>query len=184
METHPLYAVTLNHYLSFATILGGVVVIALTLRVIYLLVKDKSCKPIRLASEYVLPLGFLASFMGMMMSLFYSEVLKYVPCDLCWYQRIFLYPQVFLFAYAWYKKDRAVLPYTLVLSIIGLAIGVYHHMLQIGFDLMKPCSSAPFAVDCSKPSFIEYGFVTFPLMSVVMFGFLSILITIGLRFRK
>jgi disulfide bond formation protein DsbB len=184
METHPLYTAALNHYLSLATILGGAVGIALTLGVIYLFTKKKTCKSVQFASEYVLPLGFLISFLGMVMSLFYSEVVNYIPCDLCWYQRIFMYSQVFLFAYAWYRKDRAILPYTLLLSLFGLAIGIYHHMLQIGFDLMKPCSSAPFAVDCAKPSFIEYGFVTFPLMSVVLFGFLSLLMIVAMKFRK
>jgi disulfide bond formation protein DsbB len=94
-----------------------------------------------------------------------------------------MYSQVFIFGYAWYRKERNILPYTLMLSLIGFGIGVYNHMLQIGFDLMKPCSTAPFAVDCSKPSFVEYGFVTFPLMSVVLFGFLITFIFVGMKFK-
>ena len=94
-----------------------------------------------------------------------------------------MYALFFIFGYAWFRKERVILPYALMLSLIGFAIGVYHHMLQIGFDLMKPCSSAPFAVDCSKPSFIEYGFVTFPLMSVVLFGFLITFIFVGMKFK-
>ena len=76
------------------------------------------------------------------------------------------------------------LPYTLLLSVVGLAIALYHHMLQIGFDLMKPCSSAPFAVDCAKPDFMEFGFVTFPLMSAVLFAFLALSIITALYFSK
>ena len=88
-----------------------------------------------------------------------------------------------MFAYAWCKKDRAVLPYILMLSLTGLAVALYHHMLQIGFDLLKPCSSAPFAVDCAKPSFIEFGFVTFPFMAVVLFGFLSTLTITAMYYK-
>ena len=79
-----------------------------------------------------------------------------------------------MFLYAWYKKDYAVLRYSTVLSIVGASIALYHHMLQIGYDLMKPCSDAPFAVDCAKPSFVEFGFITFPMMSFVLFSILVI----------
>jgi hypothetical protein len=71
-----------------------------------------------------------------------------------------------------------------MLSLIGFAIAVYHHMLQIGYNIYKPCSTAPFAVDCAKPSFIEFGFVTFPLMAVVLFGFLALLIFVAITDNK
>ena len=95
-----------------------------------------------------------------------------------------MYPQVFLFAYAWYKKDRNILPYSFVLSLVGFAIGMYHHLLQIGYDMYKPCSTSPFAVDCAKPTFIEFGFVTFPFMAVVLFGVLILLVVTVSRFEK
>lgn len=174
MQEHPAYAATLTHYLSFATLLGAIFVAIFFIAVVYLVYKKDIAKYANCLGNYIFPIGFFVSFGGMVMSLFYSEVLHYAPCDLCWYQRVFLYPQAFLFAYAWYKKDRAVLPYALLLSLVGFAIASYHHMLQIGFDLMKPCSTAPFAVDCAKPSFIEFGFVTFPFMSAVLFGFLIV----------
>lgn len=183
MQEHPPYADVLNHYLSFATLLGAVVVALFFITVVYLSYKKDMFKYAKCLGNYIFPIGFFVSFGGVVMSLFYSEVMHYAPCDLCWYQRVFLYPQAFLFAYAWYKKDMAVLPYSLILSIVGFAIAVYHHMLQIGFDLMKPCSSAPFAVDCAKPSFIEFGFITFPFMSAVLFGFL-IMIVVTAMFKK
>ena len=135
-------------------------------------------------NRYVLPLGFLTTLFGTFLTLYYEYGLQYLPCDLCWYQRIFLYPQVFLFAYAWYKKDKAILPYILILSTVGFIIALYHHMLQIGFDLYKPCSTALFAVSCAKPSFIEFGFVTFPFMAVVLFGFMGVLAACAIRFKN
>ena len=182
---YPLYAEKLNHYLSLLTIVGGVSVIIFAAYVVYVAYStNKQNSLILLVSTYVLQLSYVTALVGVTMSLFYSEVVHYVPCDLCWYQRIFLYPQVFLFAYAWYKKDRNVLPYAIVLSVVGFIIAAYHHMLQIGFDLMKPCSSALFAVDCAKPTFIEYGFVTFPLMSAVLFGTLLVIAFVGVKFKK
>lgn len=172
MEDHPLYAATLTHYLALLTIIGGIFVICFSLSIAYFSYKKDVHTYAGWLRNYILPIGFFVTLGGMLLSLFYSEVLHYAPCDLCWYQRIFLYPQAFLFAYAWYKKDMAVLPYTLILSTVGLIIALYHHALQMGYDLMKPCSTAPFAVNCSTPSFIEFGFVTFPFMAVVLFSFL------------
>ncbi len=183
-ETHPLYAETLTHYLAIGAIIGLVVLGIFVLRMIYLVVTNKPCPIAPFVHRYILLLGFLMTFFGTGMSLFYSDVLKYAPCDLCWYQRIFLYPQVFMFAYAWYKKDYSVLAYSALLSIVGGIIGLYHHMLQIGFDLMKPCSTAPFAVDCAAPTFVEFGFVTFPLMSSLLFGFLLAMIFVVWKFKK
>ena len=181
MNPHPEYATTLTHYLALATVPALGVVIALVVYVLYVIfVTKKSSHLLTLLSTWVLPLSFVVSFVGMSLSLFYSQVLHYAPCELCWYQRIFLYSQVFIFGFAWYRMERTILPYALLLSLIGGSIAVYHHMLQIGFDLMKPCSTAPFAVDCAKPEFIEFGFVTFPLMSAVLFGMLIVLVSLGI----
>jgi disulfide bond formation protein DsbB len=184
MQEHPLYAATLTHYLALLTILGAVFVATFAIALAYSAYKKDTATYAKYLGDYIFPLGFFVTLGGAFLTLFYSEVLHYAACDLCWYQRIFLYPQAFMFAYAWYKKDRAVLPYTLLLSIFGFVIAVYHHALQIGFDLMKPCSTAPFAVDCAKPSFIEFGFVTFPFMAIVLFGFLSLVTYMATKFAK
>jgi disulfide bond formation protein DsbB len=184
MQEHPAYAAALTHYLALLTIIGAVFVVLFAITVAYKSYKNDMEKYAKCLGNYIFPLGFFVTLGGTFITLFYSQVLHYAPCDLCWYQRVFLYPQVVLFGYAWYKKDRAVLPYALTLSLCGLAVATYHHFLQIGFDLMKPCSTAPFAVDCAKPSFIEFGFVTFPFMAVVLFGFLSLIYITALKLKK
>lgn len=174
----------LNHYLSLLTIIGGIGVVLFVLYLGYCVYTKKTNTYLTSLSTFIFPLGFFITLGGVLLTLYYQYGIGYEPCDLCWYQRVFLYPQMFLFGYAWYKRDRAVLPYVLILSVVGFCVALYHHMLQIGFDLMKPCSSAPFAVDCAKPSFIEYGFVSFPFMAVVLFLFLGTLVVTALRFRK
>lgn len=175
---------TFNHILSLLTITGITVLVIFVLYVGLILYNKKSTDLIQMVSRYVVQIGFFMSLFGMGMSLVYSQVLHFVPCELCWFQRIFLYPLVFIFGLAWYRKERGVFPYALLLAGIGGIIALYHHMLQIGFDLMKPCSDAPFAVDCAKPEFIEFGFVTFPLMSAVLFGFLSVFIIVALKIKS
>lgn len=174
----------LNHYLSLATIIGGAVVLIFAIFVFYKIIKNKESKFLSIIAMNSLLIGFVTAFAGAVLTLFYSEYLLYKPCDLCWFQRIFLYPQIVLFGLALYKKDFGIYVYTLALSLIGLVIAIYHHALQIGYNIYKPCSEAPFAVDCAKPSFIEYGFVTFPFMAVVLFGFLAILAVVAMRFSR
>ncbi len=174
----------LNHYLSLATIIGGIIVFIFAIFVFYKIIKKEQNSFLNFVSKNALLIGFITTLGGTFLTLFYSEYLQYKPCDLCWFQRIFLYPQMIIFGLAMWKKDFGIYIYTLVLSLIGLAFAVYHHMLQIGYDIYKPCSEAPFAVDCAKPSFIEFGFVTFPFMAVVLFAFLVILSIIGIRYLK
>ncbi len=182
METITSPLVTdITHILSLATIGGLVLLVAWVALLVTHAYSKKGTGIVSFFSRNVLPVGFLISVSGMVLSLVYSDVWGFAPCDLCWYQRIFLYPQVFLFAYAWWKKDYAVLSYSLVLSVMGLIIAGYHHALQVGYDVYKPCSTSPFAVDCAKPSFVEFGFVTFPLMAFVLFGFLIALIVTARR---
>lgn len=167
---NPLF-IGITHYLSILTIIGLVAIVAWAVTI---LVRDKN-KLVDIVARHATLVGLIASLTGVMISLFYSEVLGLVPCELCWYQRILLYPQAVLFAVAWWRRDRSVWAYSIWLSLLGACIAMYHHMLQMGFDIYKPCSSAPFAADCSKPEFIEFGFITFPFMSFVMFSFLILL---------
>lgn len=178
------FVTSLNHYLSLGAIIGTVVLVAWALYLAFLTYTKKTSVCAQTISRYILPLGFAVTFGGMVMSLYYSEVLHIIACDLCWYQRIFMYSQVFIFGFAWYKNDRNILPYAAILSVVGFAIAIYHHMLQIGFDLYKPCSTAPFAVSCSKPTFVEFGFVTFPFFAVVLFGMILLLLITNKYFAK
>lgn len=179
-----LLAQFLNHYLSIATIVGSVFVIFWIIGICATAYFKKNCKISNFFFKNIFLVGFLVTLAGTLLTLFYSEYLGYKPCDLCWFQRIFLYPQIILFGLAMWKKDFGIFIYTLVLSLIGLAFAIYHHMLQIGYDIYKPCSEAPFAIDCAKPSFIEFGFVTFPFMAVVLFTFLAILSVVVMKHSK
>lgn len=165
----------LNHYLSLATIVGGVAVAIFSIFVFYKIFKKDESKCLNMIAKNALLVGFITTLAGTFLTLFYSEYLQYKPCDLCWFQRIFLYSQIVLYGLALWKKDFSIFVYTFALSLFGLMIAIYHHLLQIGYNVYKPCSDAPFAVDCAKPSFIEFGFVTFPFMAVVLFMFLTVL---------
>jgi len=114
-----------------------------------------------------LVLAFLVALGGVVGSLLYSNVVGYAPCELCWYQRIFLYPQAILFAIALWRNDRKIAPYGIALSIFGAVVALYHSYVQLGGGSVLPCTAA--GAECAKVYFVEWGFITIPFMSLAAF---------------
>jgi disulfide bond formation protein DsbB len=101
-------------------------------------------------------------------SLFFSEVMEFAPCVLCWYQRIAMYPLVIIIALGVVLGDRRVKIYALPFSIIGLAISIYHNLLYYGAISVSitPCTEG---VPCNAVQLELLGFLTIPLMGLVAF---------------
>lgn len=118
-------------------------------------------------------LGFIFTLSSSAMTLLYSEVFGFVPCGLCWMQRVFLYPQVFLLATAIFYKEKVAARYGLVLSFPGLIVALYQHYLQMGGNQFVGCPAS--GADCTKRFMFEFNFMTFPLLSAILFLFLIIL---------
>lgn len=107
-------------------------------------------------------------------SLYFSEVLKFIPCELCWYQRIFMYPQVFLLGMAFVRKQFIIARYTLMLSIIGGTISLYHYFIQkVPFfrNTAPSCSIVP----CTGDYLNWLGFITIPLLALIAFISISVI---------
>jgi disulfide bond formation protein DsbB len=166
---------TLNYTLAFGTVIMQVVTIAL---VIALLFRHKLADlddVIAHVGKWGLWIGFLLTLAGSVMTLYYSEVLGFAPCGLCWLQRVFLYPQVVLFAMALWKKGHHIADYAIGLSIVGGIIALYQHYLQMGGESVAPCPAvATAATDCASRILFEFGYVTFPLMSATLFAFIVV----------
>ncbi len=186
MNDNTALIASLNHYLALGTLIGFVLLVIWVIDLV--LMKFGFMKGKRRVYEaftrYALPLGFLVTLFATLTSLYYSYYLHIPACDLCWFQRAFIYPLMFLFGFAWCKNDTKVFDYIMGLSVFGFAIALYHHYLQLGYDLLKPCSTAPFAVDCATPTFIQYGFITYPFMAVVVLGFTFLLAFTAKRLQK
>lgn len=114
---------------------------------------------------------FLVSSFATVGSLLLSMVWEFPPCNLCWYQRIFMYPIAFISLLAIYRKDhKNSCAYSLLLASVGFVIAGYHYLIQFS-DLFKKSVGlcAPNSIDCSIPDFIQFGFVTTPFISLVVF---------------
>jgi hypothetical protein len=123
--------------------------------------------------KYGLVLLFSASLCAMLGSLTYSLIIGYPACDLCWYQRISLYPIVFMSILALYKKEISSLPYMLTILAPGLIISLYHNFIYYTGYSPLPCSAYGQGVSCTVRYVFEYGFITIPLMALSVFLFLG-----------
>jgi len=101
-------------------------------------------------------------------SLFFSEVMNLPPCVLCWYQRIAMYPLVFVIGAGIMMRDSRVRYYALPVCLAGLAVAVYHNLLYYNIipDSITPCTEG---VSCTSVQIEWLGFITIPLLSLTAF---------------
>ncbi|MBX7054584.1 MAG: disulfide bond formation protein B [Pyrinomonadaceae bacterium] len=113
------------------------------------------------------------ALLGMAGSLFFSEVMDLPPCALCWYQRIAMYPLVVIIGIGIVRREDSWRIYSIALTLIGLAISVYHNLLYYGFipESITPCTAG---VPCNAVQLEWLGFITIPLMGLLSFVGLTI----------
>lgn len=101
-------------------------------------------------------------------ALFLGEVMGYVPCVLCWYQRIAMFPLAIVLAIGLFPYDPRVVRYGLALAAAGALLALYHLGLVAGWipESAAPCRQG---VPCSDPQVVWLGFVTIPLLALGAF---------------
>lgn len=126
---------------------------------------------------------FLIASVATLGSLFFSEIMQFVPCSMCWYQRIFMYPLVVIFLINLLFPDDKVFKYAFGIVIVGLFFSIYHNLLMFGIipESVVPCVQG---VPCSTEYINWFGFVTIPFLSLVSYSLLFILLIIGKKGNK
>jgi disulfide bond formation protein DsbB len=122
-----------------------------------------------------LKINFLIVLIAVLGSLYFSEVLKYPPCVLCWYQRICIYPLLLIFGAAIWSEDSHYKIYALPLALTGLVISLYHNLLYYGViaEELSPCTRE---LSCTSRQLELFGVVTIPLLSLLSFLLVVVLI--------
>lgn len=128
--------------------------------------------------SYGLYLAWLVSLVATGGSLYFSEVAGFIPCELCWYQRILMYPLAVILGIASYRDDRSIIPYSLPLSLGGAALSAFHYLLQKmpGMADRAPCKQG---VPCSGQYINWLGFVTIPLLAFTAFVLISLFLVMA-----
>lgn len=171
--------------LNYLLAVGGLVLLVLTigLYVDYFYYQRRFYQ--RFISKFVWQMLLAVTFGSVFLSLLYSEYFGFVPCSLCWLQRIALYPQTLLALMAFRLKENIYYPlYGIGLSVLGLVIAVYHYIYQLVPKAILESGVMPCLTDgssdCASVIMNQFGFVTFPFLSAVTFAFL-IIIYLNLR---
>jgi disulfide bond formation protein DsbB len=121
---------------------------------------------------FVLPVAWAVAAVTTAGSLYYSKVVGYVPCELCWYQRICVYPLVLSLGIATIRRDAGARPYVVAPCIVGALVAAYHSFIQ-WFPPESGTSFCTTEAPCTARYVYEFGFVSLPFMALS--AFLSIL---------
>lgn len=116
---------------------------------------------------------FSISLVATLGSLYFSEVRGFIPCEMCWYQRIFMYPIVILSTVAYIQKNARIALTTAVFAIIGGSISLYHYGIQkIPFlqDTAPTCGQ----VSCTGFYINWLGFITIPFLALTAFVMIAV----------
>ena len=120
-------------------------------------------------------LAWLVALVAMLGSLYFSEVRHFVPCTLCWYQRILMYPLAIVLGIASYRQDAAIRSYVLPLSALGMLFATYHVLEQNvpGFGSPALCRAG---VPCNLHYIHWLGFISIPVLSLTAFTLVTVLL--------
>lgn len=123
---------------------------------------------------WALFIAWVISLVATLGSLFFSEVMNYPPCVLCWYQRICIYPLVLVLGMGLLFDDKSVFKFTLPQVFVGWGIALYHNLLYYKWipENLAPCKRG---ISCTSIHLEWLGFITIPLLSFIAFTLLLII---------
>ena len=123
--------------------------------------------------QAALPLAFSVALTCTIGSLYLSEVAKFPPCELCWFQRIAMYPQVVILGVAMLRRDAGVKWYSVPIVLIGLAVSIYHYLVERFPDSVS--FSCTGDVPCSTVWVWKFHFLSIPAMAGIGFALIAVL---------
>ncbi|MBX3010140.1 MAG: c-type cytochrome [Caldilineaceae bacterium] len=122
------------------------------------------------ASLYV---ALLAAWIATLGSLYFSEVAHYIPCTLCWYQRILMYPLALILAIGLVRRDENLPLLVLPFSVLGIGVSTYHVLLE-KTDWFSGATACQSAVPCTVIWINWFGFLTIPFLALIAFLIITV----------
>ncbi len=124
-------------------------------------------------------LAWLVAAVATFGSLYFSEAAHFLPCKMCWFQRIGMYPLALILGIAAFRRDLGVRVYAVPLAVLGSIVSSYHYLIE-WFPQFESGSCDP-TVPCTLIWFRRLGFMTLPYMALT--GFVSIVVLLALPGR-
>ncbi|MBN9023479.1 MAG: disulfide bond formation protein B [Rhizobiales bacterium] len=115
-----------------------------------------------------LVLAWCVALVSTLAALFVGEVMGQVPCNLCWYQRAFMFPLAIILAVAAYRSDTCAVVYATPLAVGGWLVAAFHTLLYAGVipEGIEPCGVGP---SCSGADMTVGGVLPLPVVSLAAF---------------
>ncbi len=133
--------------------------------------------------ESLLLFMWVVALSATMGSLYFSEIRGYEPCELCWIQRIFMYPLVLIIGIAYLQHNARIALTTAILAIIGGAISLYHYGIQ-KVDFLSDSAPACGRVSCTGEYMNLFGFITIPFLALTAFVLIAVSSLLVLKVLK
>jgi disulfide bond formation protein DsbB len=123
----------------------------------------------RLLWGYELWSGFVVAAIATGGSLFFSEIAPFIPCELCWFQRICMYPLSYLLLVLAWRGDNRFARYLLVFPVFGAGVSIYHIMIERNVIHEPPACVIGGRIGCSTKWINEFGYITIPTLALTAF---------------
>lgn len=113
-------------------------------------------------------IAWATALVASLSALFIGEIMGQAPCNLCWFQRAFMFPLVIVLAIASYRSDFAIAIYAIPLAGAGWLLAGFHSLLYLGVipEAIEPCGKGP---SCSSADMTILGSVPLPVLSLTAF---------------
>ena len=173
------------HYLNIFLGAGAIILqIFSVLALFVLFLGPTKNKLLDFIDKHYLTLGFILSIFASLFTLVYSEIVGFLPCYLCWYQRIFLFPIPFIFGSAIWSKDRKIVKYVLPLLSVGFIISVYQNFIYYFRNTGSlPCDAS--GVSCYQHLVDEFGgYISIPMLALTIFLTLITIVLVAHFYKK
>lgn len=173
------------HYLNVFLGTGAIFLqIASVIALVLLFIGPKKNAYLDFIDKHFLTLGFMISLASSLFSLVYSEIIGFVPCYLCWYQRVFTFPLFFIFGTAIWHKERKIVKYVLPMLSIGFLFSVYQNFFYyFGETANIPCDAS--GVSCYQQLVSEFGgYISIPMLALSSFLALITIVLVAHFYKK
>jgi disulfide bond formation protein DsbB len=174
----PAYVETVNQIISLGIILIECLVVFLAITFIFF--RSRKNPILLFFKEYGILLVFLTALGSVLTSLFYSNVVGFPPCELCWIQRLFIYPQVLMAGYLLWKpstkRTQDILRISFIFAVLGSLVSIYHTYIVNGGESSIACANNAAIVSCTVRYVYEFGYITIPVMALSAGLFMVVLL--------
>ncbi len=170
----PAYVNTFNQFVAIGVI--GMQVAILVIAANLLFFRTHTNLVLIFFKKFGFYIGFIIAFGSVALSLFYSNIIGFPACELCWIQRIFLYPQAILFGMELYKRDQTMVDFSIALAFFGTIVSLFHLYIENGGSSSLACATGnATTISCATRYVYEFGYVTIPTMALTASVFLILL---------